>query len=73
MLPEEFRTTRKIIGNPLVDMPTLPTHLLDFTPTGRYDETARDIINANYPGDFLLPEECKLMHHFMMLFERRFA
>ena len=72
-LPEEFCTTCKIVSDPLVDMPTLPTHPLDFMPTGRYDETTRDIINANHPGEFLLPEECKLMHHFMMLFERGFA
>jgi len=72
MLPEEFHTMCKIVGDPLVDMPTLPTHLLDFMPTGHYDETAQDIINANHPGDFLLPEECKLMHHFMMVFEHGF-
>ena len=34
MLPEEFHTTHKIVGDPLVNMPTLPTHPLDFVPTG---------------------------------------
>jgi len=73
MLSEEFHTTRKIIGDPLVNMPTLPMHPLDFAPTGQYDTEAHNIIDANHLRDFLLPEECKLMHHFMMLFERGFA
>jgi len=73
MLPKEFHTTCKIVGDPLANMPTLPMHPLDFAPTGRYDTKAHDIIDVNHPRDFLLPEECKLMHHFMMLFECSFA
>jgi transposase InsO family protein len=72
-LPEEFRTTREIIGDPLTNMPRLSPHPPSFVPTGRYTAEARDIIDMNHPGDFLLPEERKLMHHFMMLFERGFA
>ena len=72
-LPEEFRTTRNIIGDPLKDMPSLSHRPPDFEPTGRYMIEARDIVDANHPGDFLLPEERKLMHHFMMEFERGFA
>jgi len=72
-LPEEFHTTRKIIGDPLADMPKLSPHPIDFAPTGHYDKEARDIIDANHPGNFLLPEEQKLMHHFMMIFEHSFA
>jgi len=56
-LPEEFCTTQKIIGDPLADMPKLSPHPIDFTPTGHYDKEARDIIDANHPGNFLLPEE----------------
>ena len=56
-LPEEFRTTRKIIGNPLADMPKLSPHPIDFTLTGRYDKETQDIIDANHPSNFLLPEE----------------
>jgi len=73
MLPKEFCTTRKIIGDPLVNMPTLPMHPLDFVPTGQYNTEAHNIIDTNHPRDFLLPEECKLMHHFMMLFKCSFA
>jgi len=68
-LPEEFRTTRKIVGDPLADMPSLSPHPTDFVPTGHYNKAACDIIDANHPGSFLLPEERKLMHHFMMMFE----
>jgi hypothetical protein len=72
-LPEEFRTTRQIIGDPLADMPSLSPNPPEFTPTGRYDAAARAIVDANHLGDFLLPEERKLMHHFMMTFENGFA
>ena len=72
-LPEEFCTTRRIVGDLLVDMPSLSTNPPDFAPTGRYNEAACDIIDANHPGSFLLPEEHKLMHHFMMIFEQGFA
>ena len=72
-LPEEFRTTRKIVGDPLADMPQLSTHPPEFEPTGRYTEEACEIVEANHPGDFLLPEERKLMHHFMMKFKCGFA
>ena len=68
-LSEEFRTTRRIIGDPLVDMPSLSTNPPDFALTSCYNEAAHDIIDANHPGSFLLPEERKLMHHFMMIFE----
>jgi len=40
MLPEEFRTTRKIISDPLADMPKLSPHPIDFAPTGCYDKEA---------------------------------
>jgi hypothetical protein len=35
-LPEKFRIERKIIGNPLDDLPTLNPNPLPFTPTDRY-------------------------------------
>ena len=72
-LPEEFRATRQIIGDPLAGMPMLSPTLPDFTPTGCYNNEACDIVNANHSGDFLLPEEWKLMHHFMSVFEWGFA
>ena len=72
-LPEEFRATRQIIGDPLAGMPKLSPHPPAYAPTGRYDDAAHDIVDANHPGNFLLPDERRLMHHFMMTFERGFA
>ncbi len=72
-LPEEFRIIREITGNPLADIPILSTHPPDFHPTGRYTQENHDIIEENHPGDFLWPDERKLMHHFMMLQESGFA
>jgi len=72
-LPEEFCTTQKIVGDPLTDMPSLSLHPTDFILTSCYNKAAHDIIDANHPGSFLLPEERKLMHHFIMIFECEFA
>jgi hypothetical protein len=65
-LPAEFRIKREIIGDPLAEMPKLSHHPPHFVPTGRYTEERRDKIDKIHGGDFLLPEERKLMHHFMM-------
>jgi hypothetical protein len=35
-LPEKFRIERKIIGNPLDDLPTLNPNPLPFIPSDRY-------------------------------------
>ena len=72
-LPEEFRTTHQIVGDPLAGMPSISLLPPEFSATGHYNEEACDIVDTNHPGNFLLPEECKLMHHFMMLFEKGFA
>jgi hypothetical protein len=37
-LPAKFRIERKIIGNPLANMPVLETHPPDFAPNGHYTE-----------------------------------
>ncbi len=72
-LPEEFRIIRDITGDPLAKLPILSTNPPDFTPTGRYTQEGYDIIENNHPGDFLWPEERKLMHHFMMTQNEGFA
>ncbi|KAF8996566.1 hypothetical protein BDZ89DRAFT_1096646 [Hymenopellis radicata] len=72
-LPEHFRVVRDIKGDPLANMPTLSPFPAEFTPTGRYTAERRDVIDSLHPGDFLWPEERKLMHHFMMLQEGGFA
>ena len=64
-LPDKFRIERNIIGNPLAEMPSLPTNPPSFTPTGRYTTERRDIIDRAHDDDFLWPQERDLMHHFM--------
>nr|GAT45999.1 DNA/RNA polymerase [Mycena chlorophos] len=72
-LPEKFRIVRHIDGEPLADIPTLNPNPPPFVPTERYTAERRDIIDAAHPGEFLQPEERKLMHHFMTLQRDGFA
>jgi hypothetical protein len=65
-LPEEYRIHRNIIGDPLESMPKLSPHPLNFVPTGRYTQERMEAMNQAHEGDFLLPEERKLLHHLMM-------
>jgi Integrase zinc binding domain/RNase H-like domain found in reverse transcriptase len=65
-LPAEFRIKREIIGDPLAEMPKLSPNPPEFVPTGRYTEERKDKMDKVHDTDFLLPEERKLMHHFMM-------
>jgi hypothetical protein len=65
-LPAEFRIKREISGDPLAEMPKLSTNPPDFSPTGRYTQERKDQFDKVHGGEFLLLEERKLMHHFMM-------
>jgi len=72
-LPAEFRIKREILGDPLAEMPTLSPNPPDFEPAGRYTEERKAQFDRVHKGDFLLTEERKLMHHFMMLQSHGFA
>lgn len=72
-LPEELRVKREIIGDPLAEMPILPTHPPEFSPGERYTIERKEIIDKNHSEDFLWPEEKKLLHHFMKVQEKGFA
>lgn len=72
MSPEEFRIVREIKGNPLQDLEPLPFHPPEFTPTGRYTQERKDWFEEAHP-DFWLPEERKLMHHYMSIQNEAFA
>jgi hypothetical protein len=61
-LPEEFWIIRNITGDPLEDIPVLPTHPPDFVPGLRYTQEWHDKLQLN-PDGFLWPEEEKLAHH----------
>lgn len=73
-LPKQYRIIRDIKGDPLQDMPKIDyANIPDFVPTGRYTESRRDKTDALHGGDFLLPEERRLLHYFMMLHNEAFA
>jgi hypothetical protein len=72
-LPSRFRITQNIKGDPLKDMPILLAQPPSYTPTGRYTDERKEVIDKAHPGDFLLPEECNLMHHFMCVQNMGFA
>jgi len=72
-LPEWYRIVRSIKGNPLKDLPALPTQPADFEPEGRYTFDRMRIIEKAHPEGFLWPEERKLMHQFMKIHQDGFA
>jgi len=72
-LPAEYRIIRDIKGDPLEHMPVLNAQPPDFEPTGRYMQERKDEMDLAHPGDFLWPEERKLMHHVIMEQEKAFA
>ena len=72
-LLSRFRIVHNIKGDPLKDIPLLPTHPPPYQLTGCYTEECKGIINQAHPGDFLLPAECVLMHSFMTIQNTAFA
>jgi hypothetical protein len=71
-MPSEYRTIRKIEGDPLSDLPTLSTIPSPFVPMGRYTEERMKIVDERHQG-FLWPQERMLMHNFMMFQNGAFA
>ena len=59
-LPSRFRIIRDIKGDPLENIPELPTHPQDFKPMGRYTQERKEQFDKVHEGNFLLPEEKKL-------------
>ena len=72
-LPEQFRIKHKIRADPLKAMPCLNPRPLDFVPTGHYTQERKEEFDRIYHGDFLLPEERKLVYHLMMEQNQVFA
>ena len=54
-------------------MPQLPTNPGDYVPTGRYTQERKEAFDKAHGGDFLWPEERKLLHQFMCLQNEAFA
>lgn len=72
-LPDYYRIKRNISGDPLEDMPVLSAHPPEFISTGRYTQERKEIIDNVHKGNFLWPEERKLVHHLMMEQNQAFA
>ena len=72
-LPEQFRIKRNIVGDPLKDMPKLDPNPPDFVPTGRYTQERKEAMDKVHKGEFLWPEERKLVHHLIMQQNQAFA
>ena len=71
-LPDKFWIIQNIKGDPLQDLPVLPTSPPQFTPTGRYTQERKELFDKPNPS-FLWPEEHYLMHYFMMVHNDGFA
>jgi hypothetical protein len=54
-------------------MPELNPHPPEFEPTGRYTQARKDDMDKVHEGDFLWPEERKLVHHLIMEQNEAFA
>ena len=70
-LPEDFRIIRSEHPDPLADLPPLPTHPPDFTPTGRFTMERREQMALG--KGFLLPEEIKLAEWIVCAHDTAFA
>ena len=66
-LPSQFCIICDIKGHPLETLPHLNPRLPNFKPTGQYTTKRCDQFEDVHTGNFLLPEERKLVHHFMCL------
>ncbi|KAE9384191.1 hypothetical protein BT96DRAFT_842630, partial [Gymnopus androsaceus JB14] len=56
-LPEKFRVIRHFPSDPLEHLPTLNPNPPPFTPTGRYTQEQKEIIDNAHDQLFLWPEE----------------
>ena len=72
-LPDQYRIKREIKGDPLEGMPSLNPKPPDFVPTGRYSKERMQDFDKVHKGEFLWPEERKLVHHLMMEQNQAFA
>ncbi len=72
-LPDKFRIKREILGDPLADLPVLPTQPGPFEPTGRYSLERKLQFDEVHKEGFLWDEEMKLLHQVMMKQNGAFA
>jgi hypothetical protein len=69
----KYRICREITGDPLENMLVLNPNPLEYKPTTRYTQERKERIDQVHKGEFLWPEERKLVHHLMMEQDHAFA
>src|SRR5262249_32342043 len=62
-----------MVGDPLEGMPDLPTQPPEFVPEGRYTQERKEAMDKVHGGDFLWPEERKLIHWILAKQNEAFA
>jgi len=72
-LPEQFRITREIVGDPLQGIPKLPEHPPEFKPRGHYTLERKEKLDMAHEAEFLWSEERKLMHWLVKEQNKAFA
>ena len=72
-LPDKYRIIRNITGDPLADMPPLKPVPDDFVPKGRYTQERMEKMDKVHEGDFLWPEEKKIIHNLVANQNEAFA
>lgn len=70
---EEFRIKREIKGDPLAELPELPTNPPEWTPCGRYTVERKEAMEKAHGKDWLWPQEMALLHDFVNKHEKAFA
>jgi len=61
-LPERFRITREIMGNPLQGISILPEYPPEFKPRGCYTLERKEKLDIVHAAGFLWSEERKLIY-----------
>ncbi|KAG6859514.1 hypothetical protein C0993_003840, partial [Termitomyces sp. T159_Od127] len=72
-VPKEFRIERKILGDPLADMPPLNPNPPLFQPRGRFTEERRQQFLKEHDTGFLTPAELDVLSDMMSKQNRAFA
>lgn len=70
--PAEFRVERRMVGDPLADLPKLPVHPPEGEPGTRLTKERGEKFDWD-PGGFLWPEELKLVKWLVRAHETAFA
>ena len=69
---EEFHVTRTLPDDPLLGLPSLPTHPPDFIPRERFTQECTDALDLDL-ASWLWPEEVKLCGWIIHTHEKAFA